>query len=91
MSDTEDAELDRIDIFIRFATAVVKAQYLTLPHDLVRDMVVGGITNVLAGETPSSVMILTAYDMHIAPTAQGIVDYIYAERRKVKETYERSK
>ena len=90
MSDNQP-ELDRIDIFIRFATAIVKAQYLTLPDDLVRDLVIGGITSVLAGESPSSVMILTAYDMQLPPTSQGIVDYIYAERRKVKETYERTK
>jgi hypothetical protein len=90
LSDTVDEELDRIDIFIRFATAIVKAQYSTLPDDIIRDIVIGGVTTVLAGETPSAVMLLTAYDMQIAPTAQGIVDYIYAERRKVKETYERT-
>ncbi len=87
---SEDQEIDRITIFLRFARAIAKVNFITLDDDLIEDLIVGGVTNVLSGQPPSSMMIMTAYDMNINPTAQGIVDYIFAERRKVKETFDRT-
>lgn len=78
MSDTNKSNCDRLFTQI---TQIAIQQFSFLPTDLIRDLALGAIQNTLLGNPPSSLILAAAYDMNIEPTARGIIDFIFADRK----------